>query len=41
MNVPLEVDARRLEDAAGGLRQLGARTVAWDQNHLVGHGAGL
>ena len=40
-NVPVEVDARRLEDAAGGLRQLGAGSVAWDQNHLVGHGAGL
>ena len=38
LDVPVELDAGRLEDAAGRLGQLGARAVAGDQCHAVRHG---
>ena len=36
--VPVEVDAGGLEDAAGGLGQLGAGAVSGDEGHVVRHG---
>ena len=39
LDVPVELDAGRLEDAAGRLGQLGARAVAGDQGDAVRHGA--
>ena len=40
-DVPLELDARRLENAARRLRQLGAGPVAGDQHDAVRHGLNL
>ena len=39
LDVPLELDAGRLEHAAGRLGQLRARAVARDQGYAMGHGA--
>ena len=39
MHVPVEGDARRLEDAPRRLGQLGTRAVARDEGHAVGHGS--
>jgi hypothetical protein len=41
LHVPVELDARGLEDATSRLRQLRPRAVAGNQCHLVGHGGGL
>jgi len=38
LHVPVELDAGGLEDAPGGLRQLGAGSVAGDQYDSVCHG---
>ena len=38
LDVPVELDAGRLEHAAGRLGQLGAGAVAGDQGDSVGHG---
>src|SRR5205085_10313077 len=40
LDVPVEVDAGRLEDAAGRFGQLGSGAVARDQGHAVRHGGG-
>ena len=37
LDLPLEGDARRIEDAPGGLRQLRPDAVAGDQGDAVGH----
>jgi hypothetical protein len=37
-DLPVEGDARRVEDASGCLRQLRSDAVAGDQGHTVGHG---
>src|SRR5262249_13592802 len=37
-DVPVEVDAGRLEDSAGRLSQLGAGAVAGDERYAMGHG---
>ncbi len=37
--VPVEVHAGGLEDAPGGLGQLGAGAVAGDEGHVVRHGS--
>ena len=39
-HVPLEVDARRLEDAAGRLGELRPGPVAGDEGDAMGHGRG-
>jgi hypothetical protein len=41
LDVPVELDAGRLQDAARRLGQLRAGAVAGNQRHLVGHGRGL
>ena len=38
---PVEIHAGRLQHPAGGLRELRAGAVARDEDHAVGHGAGL
>jgi hypothetical protein len=40
-HVPVELDARRLEHAAGRLGQLGAGSVTGDEHYFVRHGPGL
>ena len=40
-NVPLELDAGRLEDAARRLGELGAGSVPGDERDPVCHGSGL
>ena len=37
LDLPVEGDARGVEDAAGGLRQLGTDAVAGDEGDSVGH----
>ena len=37
LDIPVEGDARRLEDAAGGIRDLGAGAVAGYERHFVRH----
>ena len=39
LDVPLELDARRLEDPPGRLGQLGAGAVAGDEGHAMRHSA--
>jgi len=40
LHVPVELDARRLEDAARRLAQLRTGAVARDESHFVSHGPG-
>ena len=40
LDVPVELDARRLQHPARRLGQLGAGAVAGDQSHFVCHGRG-
>ena len=41
LDVPVELDAGRLEDAARRLGQLGAGPVAGNEDDAVRHGAGM
>jgi hypothetical protein len=41
LDVPLELDAGRLEHSPGRFRQLRPGSIAGDECHLVGHGGGL
>ncbi len=41
LHVPVELDAGRLEDPARRLGQLGAGSVAGNENYAVSHGAGI
>ncbi len=41
LHVPLELDAGRLEDPACRLGQLGAGSVAWNEDYAVRHGPNL